>query len=89
MSEQNDEHAGTFDMDDAFDPETMRNDKRKVKFKCPFCNCEQSPLVKERTKKIKEYYKWVGFSHKEPYFDFETICENCSEKFTFSIFYPQ
>jgi hypothetical protein len=81
--------AGTYDDEHAYNIDTDKYDKRKVKVKCPKCCHVASPLCSSKTVQTDSGWRWVGDSHREPFASFKTVCKACKSPYTFSVQTPQ
>lgn len=82
-------HAGDFDDEDCFNPETDGFDRRKMKIGCPACGRVGAPLCSPRTVVYDAGWRWVGCDHREPYASHRTVCPKCKITYTFTTFTPQ
>jgi len=81
-------HAGTYDDEEIYNPDTGKADLRKFKVKCPTCGRWGAPLLSPNTRRLQSGWTWAGLSHKEPYVDFLTKCK-CGIAYTFRSQTPQ
>lgn len=81
--------AGSYDDEEAYNFDTGKFDKRKIRVTCPKCENVSSPLCSKKTKQLDSGWRWVGCDHKEPYTRFETECRKCKAKYRFSTHTPQ
>lgn len=80
--------AGSHDDEDAFNCDTDRYDRRKIRVSCPHCKRVGSPLCSPKTIQYKSGWRWVGCDHKEPYSSHVTQCR-CGGKYRFDVFIGQ
>lgn len=76
-------HAGHFHDNDAYNCETEKLDKRKVKVGCPECKRKGAPLCSSKTTRIRGSRH--GFDDWGDYHTlFETECR-CGQKYRFTV----
>lgn len=81
--------AGSYSDEDAYNCDTDKYDKRKIRVACPKCGNESSPLCSSKTRQTDSGWRWVGCDHKEPYARFETTCSKCKSVYRFGTHTPQ
>lgn len=80
--------GGEINEEDAWNGDTDRFDKRKMKIECPACREMRAPLCSPKTRPTDGGMRWVGDDHREPYTQFETTCA-CGARYWFTTFCPQ
>lgn len=81
-------HAGDYSDEDAWNCNTDKYDRRKIKIVCPHCKRTSAPLCSSFTKVVDGGWRWVGCDHKEPFSHHKTKCK-CGEKYSFTVYTPQ
>lgn len=81
--------AGSYSDEDAFNCETDKFDKRKVKVVCPHCHNVSSPLASKKTVELSSGWRWCGCDHKEPFATFKAKCRKCRNWYRFTVYTPQ
>lgn len=76
-------HAGSYDDEEAYNPDTDRIDNRKIKVTCPGCGKSFAALCSPATEVYDSGWRWVGCDHREPYAAFRTR-HRCGSEFTFT-----
>jgi|APSaa5957512622_1039677.scaffolds.fasta_scaffold00181_17 hypothetical protein len=82
-------YGGKFDDEDAFNVDTDRYDKRKVKIICPGCDRVFAALCSPLTEHLQSEWRWQGCEYKQPEADFVTRCGKCGTRFRFTVYTPQ
>lgn len=81
--------AGDYDDEDAYNGDTDKYDRRKVRVTCPCCQNVASPLCSTKTQQTSNGWRWVGCDHKEPYCNYRATCRKCRKEYRFTTYVPQ
>jgi hypothetical protein len=81
--------AGSYSDEDAFNCDTDKFDKRKVKVVCPHCHNVSAPLASYKTTELNSGWRWCGCDHKEPFTTFKAKCRKCHKHYRFTVYTPQ
>ena len=81
--------AGEVDDEEAWNSDTDRFDRRKIKIECPHCHEEFAPLCSPATEMTESGWRWHGCDHREPYGQYRTTHRRCGGKLWFRTYTPQ
>lgn len=83
QAHKNLKHAGNYSDSNAYNPETEKMDKRKIKVTCPHCKKISAALCSPKTELVDKGTFWVYSDGKEDYSKYQTECK-CGKSYTFS-----
>lgn len=83
-------NAGDLSDEDAYNDETDRYVRHRIKVNCPQCGRLNSPLCSPSTIRQAGGWRWVGLDHREPYVEYRTRCgSGCGAEYRFTTYTPQ
>lgn len=77
------------DTEAAYDEDSDRFVRARIKTNCPHCKRRVAPLLSKRTRCLQAGWRWVGLDHKEPYEDWLCFCPGCRKPYLFTTYTPQ
>lgn len=85
---ENGPDAGSFDVEDVFNPETDKADWRLLKVPCPHCQRVNCPWLSPYLRHVRSGWDWMGLEYKYPYSVWSHRCR-CGGWYQFRTYVPQ